>query len=75
MFGISIIESLFFKFVFVLINLISIFETATGVNSQYLCKSLLNKQVGFFCIIYQYRSLSLSITFKLDKAYQHIFYY
>ena len=75
MFGISIIESLFYKFVFVPINLISIFETATGVNSHYLCKSLLKKQVSFFFIIYQYRSLSLSITFKLDKVYQHIFHY
>ena len=59
----------------VLINLVSIFETATGVNSHYLCKSLLNKQVGFFFIIYQYRSSSLSTILKLDKGYQHIFYY
>ena len=48
MFGISIIKG-FFKFVFVLINLVSIFETATGVNSHYLCKSLLNKQVIDHC--------------------------
>ena len=44
--GIPIIKALFEIF-FVLTNLLSIFETATGGNSHYLCKSLLNKQ-GFF---------------------------
>ena len=44
---ISIIKA-FFDIFFVLINLLSIFEAATGGNSHCLCKSLLNKQVGFF---------------------------